>query len=183
MGSNALPNPWVGKNYYDIDSKMSTPPAYWLERLYDFDAELVVFPSIQVPFAYCLARRARRTAGINTGLLKDGATPDTKFCLEHRLLPVSLIYRHNSVSWSIDNILEELRARDTWRAGGADKAADIMDENDRRRETKIKADIREDFWHRSGDAWRSYQLRTGAATGSGGTVAQQSRRSSPTTTT
>lgn len=170
------PNPFIGKNYYDIDSKMAIPPAYWLERLYDFDADLVVFPSQQVPFAYCLARRARRTAGINTGVLKEGATPDTKMCLKHHLLPVTIIYRHNAAAWSIDNILSDLKARDTWAMGGSKKVADVLDAQDEQQRAKIKQDIRNDFYHRSGDAWRSYNLRSGSATGSGGTVAQASRR-------
>lgn len=177
------PNPWIGKNYYDIDAKMSIPPAYWLERLYDFDADLVVFPSIQVPFAYCLARRARKTAGINTGVLGEGATPDTKFCLTHRLLPVTLIHRHSTASWSIDNIIAELKARDTWALGGSKKVADLMDANDEAHREKVRKQVRDDFYNRSGDAWRSYNLRTGSATAAGGTVAQQSRRSTPTTAT
>lgn len=178
MGTNK-PNPWIGRNYYDIDQKMATPPAFWLERLYDFDADLVVFPSQQVPFAYCLARRARKTAGINTGVLGEGATPDTKFCLKHHMLPVTIIYRHNAVSWSIDNILEDLRARDTWALGGADKVGALMDTQDEAHRAQIKKNIRDDFYNRSGDAWRSYLLRTGSSTASGGTVAQASRRDTP----
>jgi hypothetical protein len=133
------PNPFIGKNYYDIDSKMAIPPAYWLERLYDFDADLVVFPSQQVPFAYCLARRARRTAGINTGVLKEGATPDTKMCLKHHLLPVTIIYRHNAAAWSIDNIISDLKARDTWAMGGSKKVADVLDAQDEQHRAKVQA--------------------------------------------
>lgn len=175
------PNPFIGVNYYDIDQKMAIPPAFWLQRLFDFDADLVVFPSQQVPFAYCLARRARKTAGINTGILGAGATPDTKFCLAHHLLPVTLIYRHNSAAWSIDNIIAELKARDTWALGGAKAVADKLDERDQANRDRIAKENRTNMWNRSGDAWRSYQLRTGAASGASGTVAQQSRRSNPTT--
>lgn len=144
---------------------MAEPPEYWLQRLWDFDSELVVFPSIQVPFAYVLARRARRTGGMN---LHDPhfakALPDTKFCLERHLLPVSLIYRHSTASWSIDNILMDLRARDIWAAGGAEKFADQADANDASDEQRTKDNIRDDMWNRSGDAWRSYQARTGQRT-------------------
>lgn len=155
---------------------MAIPPAFWLERLYDFDADLVVFPSTQVPFAYCLARRARKTAGINTGVLGATATPDTKFCLQHHLLPITLIYRYHSTAWSIDNILQELRARDTWAMGGSKKVADMLDTQDEAHRDKVKKDIRADFYNRSGDAWRSYKARTGQSVASGGTVAQASRR-------
>lgn len=155
-------NPWIGKNYLDIDQKMAVPPAFWLQRLYDFDADLVVFPSIQVPFAYVLARRAHKTGGLNPQLPEfANAQPDTKFCLERRMLPVSLIYRHNAVSWSIDNLLADLRSRDIWAAGGGDAYADQADAADDAATAKVKAGIKDDFYNRSGDAWRSYQARTG----------------------
>lgn len=175
------PNRFIGINYLDIDARMAVPPAYWLRRLHDFDPELVVFPSQQVPFAYVLARKARRTGGINAKMMEKGPgvfapTPDTRFCVERRMLPVTLIYRHNAVSWSIDNIIAELKARDIWAVGGAAKAADLMDARDDKERQKIKDNIRQDFWNRSGEAWRSYQARTGARVSHGGTAAQAARR-------
>lgn len=159
------PNPYIGVNYLDIDNKMAVPPKYWLERLYDFDADLVVFPSIQTPFAYVLARKARRTGGMN---IQDPAfaksAPDTKFCIMRHLLPVSLIYRYNAVSWSIDNIIAELKRRDIWAAGGGDAYADQADAADTQAEHHTKQTIRDDMYNRSGDAWRSYQARTGQRT-------------------
>jgi hypothetical protein len=156
------PNRFIGINYLDIDSKMAVPPEYWLQRLWDFDSDLIVFPSIQTPFAYVLARRARRTGGMN---IHDpafvSATPDTKFCIQRHLLPVSLIYRHSSASWSIDNILRDLRARDIWAAGGGDAYADQADAADERREQQKKDSVRDDMWMRSGDAWWSYKSRAG----------------------
>lgn len=156
---------------------MPAPPEFWLQRLYDFDNDLVVFPSHQTPFAYVLARRARRTGGMNA---QDPAfaqsLPDTKFCVERHLLPVSLITRHSTASWSIDNILSDLRSRDIWAAGGAEAFADKADANDAADEQQIRDTTRADMYNRSGDAWRSYQLRTGAATAHGGTVAQATRR-------
>lgn len=158
-------NRFIGVNYLNIDNKMSAPPEYWLQRLYDFDADLVVFPSIQTPFAYVLARKARRTGGMNMyDPAFENATSDTKFCVARRLLPVCLIYRHNAVSWSIDNILADLRHRDIWAAGGATAFADRVDKEDADEEARIKKEIRDDMWNRSGDAWRSYQARTGQRT-------------------
>lgn len=158
----AAPNRFIGINYLDIDSRMAPPPAYWLQRLYDFDADLVVFPSSQTPFAYVLARKAHRTGGMN---MHDpafvGAMPDTKFCVMRHLLPVSLIFRHNATSWSIDNIIAELKRRDIWSAGGGDSYADQADAADTAAEASKKAAIRDDMNNRSGDAWRSYQARTG----------------------
>lgn len=159
------PNRFVGVNYLDIDSKMATPPEYWLQRLYDFDNDLVVFPSIQTPFAYVLARKARRTGGMNQQDPQfSTAAPDTKFCIARRLLPVCLIYRHSSASWSIDNLLADLRSRDIWAAGGAEAFADRVDREDADEEARIKNEIRDDMYMRSGDAWQSYLARTGQRT-------------------
>lgn len=164
MGRQPAKNPWVGVNYFNRDTRMEVPPAYWLQRLYDFDADLVVFPSIGTPFAYVLARRARRTGGMN--ILNPEfahAQPDTKFCVANHLLPVSKIYR-TGVTWSIDNILNDLRSRDTWAAGGGEKFADRIEHEEATAEQKRKDALKDDMYNRSGDAWRSYQARTGQRT-------------------
>lgn len=156
------PNPYVGKNYIPDNVRMAVPPAYWLQRLYDFDDKLVVIPSRHIPFAYVLARRKQYTAGITDKAFEDSIDqPDTKMCFRYGLVPVSIIYRIGSGTWSIDNIIRELKARDMWAVGGAEKMADIADAADKAEKAKIKKDIRDDMWNRSGDAWRSYQARTG----------------------
>lgn len=157
----ATKNPWVGINYFDTNSKMSIPPAYWLQRLYDFDADLVVFPSTNMPYAYVLARRARRAGTVADAAIVDSCKqPDTVTCLVNGLVPVSVITR-TGTSWSIDNIIQSLKARDIWSNGGPDKVADQYDAIDDKKHAKVKSDIRDDMWNRSGDAWRSYQARTG----------------------
>lgn len=154
-------NTFVGVNYLDLNTKMATPPSYWLQRLFDFDSMLVVFPSFAVPYAYVLARRRQYTAGVTDKALESTMThPDTLTCLRHGLVPVTMVYRTGTV-WSIDNIIASLKRRDIWAAGGAEKFADGADAADAQVEKRKKADIRDDMWNRSGDAWRSYQARTG----------------------
>lgn len=148
-------------NYLNLNSNMAVPPAFWLQRLFDFDDQLVVFPSFVVPFAYVLARKRRLTKGItDTALEATIDQKDTKTCLAYGLVPVSLIYR-TGVTWSIDNIIANLQSRDIWAQGGAEKVADNMDAADTLREKTVKASVRDDLYNRSGDAWRSYQARTG----------------------
>lgn len=155
------PNPLVGVNYLAIDSRMAEPPAYWLQRLFDYDNMLVVFPSIRTPFAYVLARRRQFTRGLDPKVLIDTIDqPDTKFCLAHGLVPVSMIYRHGD-GWSIDNIIASLQRRDVWRAGGAEQATKIVEAAEDAAETKRKTDLRTEMWNRSGQAWESYKRRTG----------------------
>lgn len=156
-----MSNPFIGVNYLDLNSKMAVPPIYWLQRLFDFDHMLVVFPSFARPYAYVLARRRQLTRGLTDKALDETLThPDTKAALAHDLVPVSLIFR-TGTGWSIDNIIASLKARDIWAHGGADKFADQMDAADTEAKRRQHAAIRDDMWNRSGDAWRSYQARTG----------------------
>lgn len=155
------PNPYVGLNYLDANSKMAIPPSYWLQRLYDFDAMLVVFPSFQRPYTYVLARRRQYTAGMTDKALESTiSNKDTLYCMQHGLVPVSTIFR-TGTNWSIDNIIASLKKRDIWENGGGEAFADKMDAADAAKKKQIKDDIRDDMWNRSGDAWRSYQARTG----------------------
>ncbi len=154
-------NPFVGLNFLPLNPKMAAPPAYFLQRIYDYDNQLVLFPSYAVPFAYVLARRRRLTAGLTDFALESTiSNPDTKAALHHGLVPVSLIYRTGE-SWNPDPVIRSLMSRDIWRAGGGEKAADALDTADDKKQKTLKAGIRDDMWNRSGDAWRSYQARTG----------------------
>jgi hypothetical protein len=157
----AVTNRFIGINYIDDNRNMEVPPEYWLQRLYDYDAELVVFPSRYRPFAYVLARRQRLSRGMRDQALEDTITqPDTKLCLSRGLVPVTLIFR-TGVTWSIDNIIAQLQSRDIWAHGGGEKAADTLEAAEQRVEQTRQKDLRDDMWMRSGQAWESYQRRTG----------------------
>ena len=154
-------NPWVGVNYLDDNRNMEVPPPFWLQRLFDFDQELVVFPSRYRPYAYVLARRQRVAIPSENKILEASITqPDTKFCLSRNLVPVTLIFR-TGVTWSIDNIIADLRSRDIWRAGGAERAAQSLEEAEANIERAKREKVKDDMWMRSGTAWTSYQRRTG----------------------
>lgn len=163
MGAKAK-NPFVGVNYINDNAKMAIPPAYVLQRFYDFDNQLVLFPSRNVPYAYVIARR-RRTAGLTDKALEQTVDqPDTKMVMAAGCVPVTMLYNLRGMWSEVDNVIEAMRRRDTWAVGGGEKAADLLDKADADREAKNKKAIRDDFWNRSGDAWRSYQARTGQRT-------------------
>lgn len=165
----ATTNPWVGINYLDDNHRMAVPPAFWLQRLYDFDAELVVFPSRHVPYAYVLARRRRtRFNEMDKALAATIDQPDTKLCLSRCLVPVTMVYRHKSGAWQIDNIIASLKARDIWAHGGAEKAADTLDKKEEAQRARDHQATRDDMYARSGQAWESYQRRTGQRVSSPG---------------
>jgi len=167
-------NSWVGVNFIADNPKMATPPAFWLRQLYHFDPDLAVLPSRQRPYAYVLARKARRSFMATPAKLFRRET-DTSMCHQYGYVPVSLIFQTGPV-WSIDNLLRDLRARDTWRDPQMAEKADALDVSDR---AKLKRTIRDDMWHRAGDAWRSYQARTGQRTKLQAPVARSAGTGSP----
>lgn len=158
-------NPWVGLTYIPDNPRMETPPAFFLARLHDYDADLVLLPSRQRPFAYVIARRRRFSAGLSDKAIEDTITSaDTIMCFRHGLVPVSLMFKVGP-TWDADRVLRTLAARDLWTHGGAEKVADMLEAQEEAEAQAVRKQIREDMWHRSGDAWRSYQFRTGQATG------------------
>jgi hypothetical protein len=135
------------------------PPTWWLLALYEFDADLVVMPSREMPFHYRLARRIRRSVGIPLSMITN---PDGDLAMMaiHKVVPVTTMM-HVGATWSIDQLLANLRARDIWRHGGGQKVADTLDANDLAAEAKVEAEQADTLDHKSRDAWRSYSSRTG----------------------
>lgn len=148
---------------------MAVPPEFWLERLFDYDAALVVFPSRHVPFAYVLARRRElRAPSIDKILEKTITQPDTKVCLARGFAPVTIIVRHSQGSWSIDNIIASLQARDIWAHGGGDAYANKLEAAEDKVEATRKRDLHDDMMQRSDLAWDLYKRRTGQRVSSSG---------------
>lgn len=154
------PRNWVGDN-----RNAEAPPRYFLQRLYDFDAMLVLMPSRNQPGAYVLGRRKQFGPGITEKALDAVYTKaDTKMCILNGAVPVCMVFKPMTGSWSPDPLIQKLKARDMWAHGGADKVADMLEAQEEAAKKKISDDIRADMYNRSGDAWRSYQARTGAST-------------------
>lgn len=149
-------------NYLPCNPKMAMPPVYWLQRLYDFDAELVVFPSYYVPYSYVLARRRRHGSSFDRALAETVTQPDTRFSLAHGLVPVTMITRERqSGGWDIDPLIRSLKARDIWSHGGGESMADKMDAADDAEEATRRRDLRNDMDARAGLAYALYKRRTG----------------------
>lgn len=166
----ARANRFIGVNYLPEGMPhMAVPPEYWLERLFDYDAELVVFPSRHVPYAYVLARRRQLRAPAIDKVLENTITqPDTKLCLARGLAPVTIILRHSQGSWSIDNIITSLQARDIWRHGGGDAYANKLDQSEADEDAARRAALRDDMMQRADLAYDLYKRRTGQRVSSSG---------------
>ena len=159
MSQRALPNPWVGRTYIPDNQRMEVPPAFFLQRLHDFDAALAVVPSRQTPFAYVIARRKRYSAGVVFTDI-NWMRPDTRMCYGYGLVPVCLMYK-TGPTWDVDAIIRSLKARDLWAHGGAEKVADMLEAQEEAERQATRKKIRDEIWERSGDGWRTYQARTG----------------------
>lgn len=138
------------------------PPRYFLQRLYDFDAMLILMPSREQLGAYVLGRRKQWGPGLTEQAIDAVYTKaDTKMCILHGAVPVCMVFKTGTSSWNPDPLIRSLQARDLWAHGGADKVADLLEAQEAAAEAANKKRIRDDIYERSGEGWRSYQARTG----------------------
>jgi hypothetical protein len=149
------------RNYIADNSKMPVPPAYFLQRIYDFDAMLVLLPSRVRAGAYVIARKKQFGPGLTEKAIDEVyPNPDTKMCVLNGCVPVCMMFA-TGLTWDPEVIIRTLAARDIWAHGGPDKVADMLEEQESADAAATREAIRADLYNRSGDAWRSYQSRTG----------------------
>jgi len=157
-------NRFVGLTFIPDNERMEVPPAWFLARLHDYDADLVVLPSRARPFAYVIARRARMSQGLTPKAIDETITqPDTRMCFKYGLVPVCLMFKHGPI-WNADTILQRLAARDTWAHGGGEALATALDREEADARARDKEALRDKFRHLSREAYRSYKQRTGQRT-------------------
>lgn len=155
-------NTFIGRNYFEGDGQMPVPPEYFLQRIYDYDALLVLFASVARPGGYVLARRRENSPGLTSDALLQVANPDTRMCMAMGWIPVCMVFQ-TGISWNPDQIIARLKTRDIRAQGGAEKVAALLEEQEDAEKAAQKKATREDLWNRSGDGWRTYQARTGAS--------------------
>lgn len=155
---------------------LPTPPTWALKMLFDFDHQLVVVPSRMNPLPgnppqYLLCRRVTFSSGLGNDAVMENQHPDTWMCMQHKLVPIApLRWKSGDQTWKetdVQGLIAELRSRDTWAisggpTGNADAVADAVEAAEQAAELKQKKDIRDSFYHRGRDAWRSMQARIGA---------------------
>lgn len=141
--------------------KLPEPPRAIQQALYDFDAQLVIIPS-RVSRKFILARRRLYSAAFGKMVMTD-PHPDTQMLYDHGLVDVApLNWPGQWASGWVEQLIGELKARDIWRAGGPEQFIAMVEEYEAEAEIKKRRDLRDDFRHRAGDAWRSMQARIGA---------------------
>lgn len=144
--------------------KVPSPPQWFLKALWDHDSELVILPS-RLKKVYLLARRRDKSlrvpmlVKIDNELQRKTRGSDADLMAIHNLVLVDTISGVIGGTWS-PMILKDLKDRDMW-AKGADKYNDTLLEQEKRVEDTKRAKWLGDIDHRSKDAYRSYQARTG----------------------
>lgn len=173
-----LPNWIADQNRFNLVK----PPEWFLKRLWDFDAQLVIIPSRREPPkanadgegaeppAYLLTRRRQYSANFGDVAMLNNKNPDTNMCFAHHLVPVAPLRFQNGCSTftmkACDDLLKELRARDSWGISGGpdkdgDKVADAVEYAEAQAEQKRRSNLRDMFHHMARDAYHSLQARMG----------------------
>lgn len=153
---------------------LPTPPDWFLKRLYDFDAQLVLIPSrkkvkSERP-AYLLCRRRLHSAGLGDVAMLDNKHPDTNMCYQHNVVPIApLRFKNNQVAFTeagVNSLIEDLKSRDMWALSGGpdgnpDKIWDAVEYAELLQRRKDRRNLRDMFYHMARDAYRSLTARTG----------------------
>jgi hypothetical protein len=153
-------------NWIPDTPKLPAPPDWFLKQLWDLDDALVVLPS-RARRAYILARRRnlsnRVPMLVKADYVLQRATRgnDADMLAHYNLVFVDVITGANMHGTWSPLIFDDLRARDIWRNGGAEKVNQTLLEQEQAAKNKKRAKWLDDLDHRSRDAWRSYQARTG----------------------
>jgi hypothetical protein len=149
---------------------LAPPPAWWLQTLFDYDSQLVVFPS-RHRMAYILARRRRFSNAmqeLNTldkNLLKTSAGLDGDIMATN-----NLIYVRHLIGDTVRRpaIFQWLRDNDITANGGGEAVATKIETIEETQARMTREKMQQDIDFRARDAWRSYQARTGQRTKAGG---------------
>jgi hypothetical protein len=163
------------KNYLPSENpfKLADPPDWWLQQLFDYDAQLVVFPS-RHRMAYILARRRHYSNAmdemvqLDKNLIKQTAGLDGDILANNNLIYVrhligEAVRRPQTFQWLRDN--------DITANGGAERVANRFENAEADIAAQKRRTMIDDIDHRARDAWRSYQARTGRRSGAGKTRA------------
>lgn len=133
---------------------LRVPPASFLTELAAFDADLVLYPS-QQEWCYRLARRARLSGGLQHSM-EFG--PDSKVCVQHKLVPVTTF--GGGITFGAQ-VFQFLADRDTWRFGGAKAVNQILDQQDAHQAQTQRRDRDSENVARARSMYRTYKRRVG----------------------
>jgi hypothetical protein len=134
------------------------PPKWWLNEMWLFDDQLVIFPS-QKAQTFILARRATRSKGESPHDVKGvSQNPDTILMSRHRLVRVCEILP--GVIWD-NRVFQRLAAHDIQRLGGHKEVSLKLEAMDRQREDRINRRLEADGDAIARDAYKGMKYKIG----------------------
>lgn len=147
-------------NYIPDQNKfrLAGPPSWWLRKLWDFDASLVVVPSRQE----CVYRLAqRRKLNLPEHLVNDALfqQSDTQMLASYGLIPVTSILA--TANWSNPYLFVELANRAPHRQGGWEKVIREVEDAEHQEEVKKQEKVEDMKNILAKDGWRLYQQKQG----------------------
>lgn len=150
------------------------PPPWFLQKLYNFDEQLVIFPSRGKPVKgenphYVLARRRQLTAGMSDLAVLENKHPDTNFMIANGLVPIGPLRFKKGITTFTEaglvSLLADLDSRDLWKHTGGlkdpDAAWKLVEEGEAQQKIVDRRNLRDKFYHMAKDAYRSLKARTG----------------------
>lgn len=147
--------------------KLPKPPSWFLKMMWDQDAALVILPSRTRENVYIVARRRELSLRVpylvtpSKDLMAKSRHSDGDMLAAQQLVMVDVIKGNaHSGNWS-PLMLAQLKERDMWDAGGADAYIDKLEAKEQAAAAANRKTLLSDIDHRSRDAWRSLQARTG----------------------
>jgi hypothetical protein len=153
---------------------LTVPPEWFLQKLWNFDEQLVIVPSRNEPTKgekphYLLARRRQYSAGLGDVVALDNKHPDTNMCMVHGLIPIGPLRFKKGVNTFTEaglvSLLDELASRDMWKITGRTKDPDAawkaLEAAEAEEQARERRTWRDDMYHRARDAYRSLKARTG----------------------
>lgn len=151
--------------FLDIHSPfdLPAPSEEWLRPIEHYDPDLRIFRSRKHP-VYCLARVAKHSAGLSAAFFAKipNLNPDTAVCLHYGLVAVPLTLHTLAIQSSPHDTVKKLMDRDVWKHGGWERVADILDQQDEKREADVAAKRRDDLRVRARAMRTGFLYRTGA---------------------
>ena len=137
---------------------LTTPPEWWLKKLWDFDSSLVVIPSRQQAL-YRLAQKRplSLTEKAVHEMLKEQA--DAQMMASYGLIPVTSIMMNPN--WANPAMFIELHNRAPHRLGGAEKALAVLEAQEAKDELDKQFKLNDHLDSLGKDAWGMYKKKIG----------------------
>lgn len=150
---------FYGQNYLSDQNPyhLAGPPRWWLQKLWEFDRDLVILPGI-TECVYRVTRRSPRAKALRP-LSQES---ETQRMWRHGVLPVTSL-----VPWTAwnDDFFQWLRDHDTWALKGRDRAgdaaADRLDDLDREKTSRIERTALNELDAVNASSYEAMQRRVG----------------------